>query len=61
MAEEAGDTSGSESLVVEREALSVGLASNWTVDSGATFLFTCAMVHVDRCLWCIGVWRFLRK
>lgn len=28
--------SGSKSLVVEHEALSVGLASNWIVDSGAT-------------------------
>ena len=34
--EEAGDTSGSESLVVEHAALSIGLASNWIVDSGAT-------------------------
>ena len=37
VAGEAGDTSGSESsLVVEHKALSVGLASNWIVDSGAT-------------------------
>ena len=36
MAEEAGDTSSSESLLVVHEALSVGLACNWIVDSGAT-------------------------
>ena len=31
VAKEADDTSGSESLVVEHEALSIGLASNWIV------------------------------
>ena len=36
MTEDGDDMSGSESLVVEHEALSAGFASNWIVDSGAT-------------------------